>query len=60
MKKKEVERIFFIGSRKYFNRLIYKRDDNTYWVQWYGKFIQVDNKYGCYNIGEGWVTVEDY
>ena len=60
MKNLGTMRVYFWGSRSYYNRVVWKNEkDNTYWVKWYGNMIQAENVYG-YEISDGWKTVESY
>lgn len=52
-----VRKIWFTGSKQYFERLVWEVN-GEYWVMWYYERIKVTNQYG--NVSEGWKTVEAY
>ena len=53
MKRYIREAIWFTGSKKHEIRTIYK-DDEKYFIKWYGEMIGVHKMYGS------WMTVEKY
>lgn len=50
-------RIWLTGSRKSIERTVYT-DGMTYFVKWYGEYIEVENHSTLATMG--WMTVEAY
>lgn len=55
-----VRKVWFWYSRQTFERLVFRRDDGTYWIRWYYEDVQVEQLDGCETNTNGWRTVEAY
>ena len=52
-----VRKIWFTGSKGFFERLVWE-ENGEYWVRWYYETIRVTNPNG--EVTQGWRTVEAY
>ncbi len=56
-----VQKIRLTGSHANCERVIWKNEvDGTFWIKWYGNYIQVKNTYNDEYSSSGWFTVELY
>lgn len=60
MEKLTTQRIYFWGSGEYHERLVFERNDGTFWCRWYGQLVQVENRYNDKWSSSGWRTIESY
>lgn len=60
MEKIGVRKIWFSGSRQTFERLVWKKEDGTFWIRWYFESVQVKQAEGTEYATCGWRTVEPY
>lgn len=61
MKRIGIKKVWFTGSRGYFERIVWKDERNDkYFVNWYHQKIEVIQCDGCEGVSQGWKTVEEY
>lgn len=61
MKKVGVRKVWFRGRRGYFERLVWKNEeDGTYWISWYHESVQVRQRDGFEVVSDGWYTIKEY
>ena len=52
--------IYFTGSDARHVRVVWRKDDGTYWIKWYGVAIEVDQMDDDCFASAGWKTVDTY